>query len=137
MTARKTQAPKDQEAADKAQGSQEIDLAGQRRTLDNLAETLAEHDDPLPAVAHRLAGGAAICGDFLRAGPDVAHLAPRVGRGQRAASCAVWGVGGADGDTHGRAAACAADGGELVELGVGGPEVDVHGANHPAPGWSP
>lgn len=44
MTARKTQAPKDQEAADKAQGSQEIDLAGQRRTLDNLAETLAELD---------------------------------------------------------------------------------------------
>lgn len=44
MTARKTQAPKDQEAADKAQGSQEIDLAGQRRTLDNLAETLATLD---------------------------------------------------------------------------------------------
>ena len=49
----------------------------------------------------------------------------------------VCGEDGADGDAEGRAAACAADGGELVELGVGGPEIDVYGANHPAPGWSP
>ncbi len=41
MTARKTQAPKDQEAADKAQGSQEIDLAGQREALDELRTSLA------------------------------------------------------------------------------------------------
>jgi len=53
MTARKTQAPKDQEAADKAQGSQEIDLAGQRRTLDNLAETL-------DALGERVGAGLAI-----------------------------------------------------------------------------
>ena len=60
MTARKTQAPKDQEAADKAQGSQEIDLAGQRRTLDTLAETqeigLAGQRRTLDNLAETLAG---------------------------------------------------------------------------------